>query len=110
MRHITDTEFAKLKEQYPEATHDLVKIELRMGDIVIRTPTEPEWGMFQGQRLSDEQKKLAFPNLLTMCCVFPPKEELAAGLKRWPGITNNIKVLRALQYVSGEADALEGKG
>ena len=110
MRKITDDEFAKLKGEYPESTHELLKIELRMGDIVIRTPSESEYGMFQAQRLDDAQKKLAFPNLLTMCAVFPEKAEVAAALKRFPGLGSNPKIVFALQYVAGERDVLEGKG
>lgn len=110
MRKITDDEFAKLKSEYPESTHELLKIELRMGDIVIRNPTEGEFGMFQAQRLDEGQKKLAFPNLLTMCAVFPDKSEVAVALKRYPGLGSNPKVVRALQFLAGEADALEGKG
>lgn len=110
MRQITDEEFTKLQEQFPASTHELVKISLRMGDIVLRNPTQPEYGTFQALRLDESQKKTAFPNLLTMCCVFPERAELAAALKRWPGIPSNAKVVRALQFIAGEADEIEGKG
>ena len=110
LRKITDEEYKALEAKYPATSHELYKIELRMGDIVLRNPSEGEYSAFQSMRLDDAQKKTAFPNLLMMCAVFPERAELAAAVSRWPGIPSNTKVVRALQYVAGEADALEGKG
>lgn len=110
MRTITDDEFAALSAKYPAPDHEIVKVELRMGDIVLRNPSEAEYGMFQSTRLDDTTRKTAFPNLLVMCAVFPERPELVATLKRYPGIPSNGKVVKALQFIAGEADALEGKG
>lgn len=110
MRKITEEEFKALESTFPAPDYELVRVELRMGDIVLRNPSESEYNMFQAQRLDDQQKKLAFPNLLSMCCVFPSKADLAVALKRQAGIPSNVKVVRALQYLAGEADELAGKG
>jgi hypothetical protein len=110
MRQITQEEWDALVQKYPAPGNELVKLELRMGDLVLRNPSEAEYGAFQGMRLEDSTRRTAFPNLLTMCCVFPEPAELQAAIKRWPGIPSNAKVVRALQFIAGEADELAGKG
>lgn len=110
MREVTEEEWKSLEQKYKAPDFELVRLDLRMGTIVFRNPTEAEYNMFQAQRLSDDQKKLAFPNLMKMCCVFPEGGELGAAMKRFPGLGSNVQVVRALQYLAGEADALAGKG
>ena len=109
MRRIEDAEYQALEGKFAPPDHELIKVELRMGDIVLRNPTEAEYGAFQSMRLEQSTRKTAFPNLLTMCCVFPERAELVAAVKRWPGLASNAKIVHALQYITGEADALEGK-
>ena len=110
MREITGDEMKALEAKYPPPDYELVHVALRMGDIVLRNPTAAEYGAFQAMRLEQSTKKTAFPNLLTMCCVFPERAELVVALARWPGLPSNPKIVNALQYIAGEADALEGKG
>jgi hypothetical protein len=110
MREITQEEMDALSAKYPAPSNELLKVKLRMGDIVLRNPTQSEYGAFHAMRLDESQKKGAFNNLLVTCAVFPSREDLAADIKRWPGIPSNAKIVRALQWIAGEADELEGKG
>lgn len=110
LRKITDEEWAALKTQYPAPGYELIRVELRMGDIVLRNPTETEYSAFASMRLDEAMRKNAFPNLLTMCAVFPAPDALQAAVRRYPGISSNPKIVRALQYIAGEADDLQGKG
>lgn len=110
MRTITDTEWEALQAKLPAPDYELVRVDLRMGTIVLRNPTSAEYGVFQSQRLDDAQKKVAFQNLLTLCCVFPERAELQAAVSRWPGIPSNARVVSGLRYLAGEAEVLEGKG
>lgn len=109
-RALTSEELEALKAKYPEPQFELLTLNLRVGDIVLRNPSEQEYALFTMTISNDSTRATAFPNLLAVCCVFPEASALAALRARYPGLVRNPKVLSGLQMLAGAADELEGKG
>ena len=105
-----DKVVADLRPKFPEPDYELVPLETRAGLFVLRNPSHQEYMMFRKQVGDDTQAHLASPNLFTMTCVYPDRESVGRAIKRWPGMVSQAKVQRALSYLSGMTDELEGKG
>jgi hypothetical protein len=84
-------------------------VEIRAGLFVLRNPSAAEHKMFRTQVLDDETKGIATTNLFVNTCVYPDRQAVSAALARFPGILANPKIQRALAYLSGQSDTLEGK-
>ena len=110
---ISEEQYKDLQKKYPAPANELVKIEgLQPGDIVLRNPAEIEYHQFQTAIWSVEGevgRPAAYRNAMVMQVVFPDQQTLAGWLKRWPGIALHNKVVRAINYLSGQVDSLEGK-
>jgi len=109
---LTDEQWEKLRAQFPEPDHELVRIPVQPGEIVLRNPSEAEYHAHQAAIWGVEGeagRPAAYRNALVMQCVHPDKPTLTAWLKRWPGIALNPKVVRAINYLSGQIETLEGK-
>lgn len=107
----TDEQFESLKSQYPDPS-ELVRVSVQPGEVILRNPSEVEHNVFAVETWGKEGATgypAAYRNALVMQCVFPPKETLLAWLKRWPGMPTSPGVMRAIKYLSGEAETLEGK-
>jgi|ERR1019366_4778202 hypothetical protein len=107
----TDEQYAELLAQYP-APNELVRVSVQPGEVIIRNPSEVEHHAFATETWGKEGATgypVAYRNALIMQCVFPDKGALTAWLKRWPGLPTSAGVMRAIKYLSGEAETLEGK-
>lgn len=107
----TDEQWAELLAAHP-APGELVRVAVQPGEVIIRNPTEPEHFAFANETWGKEGATgypAAYRNALIMQCVFPAKDTLVAWLKRWPGLPTSAGVMRAIKYLSGEAETLEGK-
>ena len=112
MAELTDEQWADLQSKYPPPDFELLRVTTRMGDLVIRNPNEVEHNAFATETWGKEGASgypAAYRNALIMQCVWPSRETLLAGLKRWHGIPTSASVMRAIKYLSGEAETLEGK-
>lgn len=107
----TDEQWAALLAQYPDPA-ELVRVPVQPGEVIIRNPAEAEHHAFTSEtwgKQGTEGYPAAYRNALIMQCVFPSKETLVGWLKRWPGMPTSAGVMRAIKYLSGEAESLEGK-
>jgi hypothetical protein len=104
---LTEEAYAALREKHPECVW--VK-GLQMGDLVLRPQTEAEYHAYSVQFWEKGGEPVAYRNALVQTAVFPDAATVQAWLKRWPGLPSNGKVSRALAYLCGMTDALEGKG
>ena len=110
---LTDEQFQALRATYPEPQHELVRVQTRAGELVIRNPAEPEHHAFTTEtwgKQGTEGYPAAYRNALVMQCVYPDKATLLAALARFPGLPTSAPVMRAIKYLSGEAETLAGKG
>lgn len=108
---IDDDAWAKLQEQFRAPEWELAKVAgLQPGDIVLRNPSELEYRAFVGQVTDEAQKPVALQNLLLVTTVWPDRATMTKWLARWPGLINNGRLVGAMQYLNGSADALAGKG
>jgi hypothetical protein len=106
-----DKVMAELRAKFPEPSHELVPLQLgRCGFFVLRNPTAQEHMFFTKQAIDDSQQALASPNLFAATCVYPDRAEVTSAMARWPGMVRRTEVQKALQYLSGQTDSLEGKG
>jgi hypothetical protein len=105
-----DKVVAELRQKYKEPEYELVPLDLRMGLFVLRNPSHQEFMMYRKQGMDDDQKHLASFNLFAATCVYPDRAELQRAMARWPGLVGSPRVQRALGYLSGTTDDLEGKG
>lgn len=109
---MTDEQWAELQTQFPPPA-ELVRIDVQPGQLVLRNPTEIEFNAHQAAIWGVEGeagRPAAYRNSLVMQCVYPDKPTLLKWLARWPGIALSNRVVRAINYLSGQVDSLEGKG
>lgn len=104
---LTDEQFAELQSKHPECVW--VK-GLQMGDLVLRPQSEIEYHAFSSTFWEKGGEPIAFRNALVQTALFPDTGTVQAWLKRWPGLPSNGKVSRAISFLAGLTDALEGKG
>jgi hypothetical protein len=105
-----DAVMADLRARFPEASYDLVPVQTRPALFVLRNPSHPEHTRFRKEAQSDDMKHVASENLFVATCVYPEREQVTPLLRRYPGLITNGKIQRALAYLSGAVDELEGKG
>jgi hypothetical protein len=110
MAELTDDQFAELQTKYPEPEFRLVRVKVQAGELVLRNPAEVEYHAFSASFWEKGGEPAAFRNALVQTCVYPDRDTLLAWLKRYPGLSSNGKVTRAISYLNGMTDALEGKG
>ena len=108
MATCSDEQLEKMKAEHPDWT--LIRIGVQGGDIVIRNPSEAEHNVFSAQFWEKGGEPVAYRNALVQQCVFPDRSELLKMLSRWPGLPSNGKVAKAITYLSGMTDKLEGEG
>jgi hypothetical protein len=103
-----DEEFAALQVQLPGKR--LARIKTAAGEIVCRQPTRVEHGVFKKVYFDPNvAAAVAYENLLVTTAVAPDRETLSRWLEDYPGISMNVRVVKALKQLSGEADEEEGK-
>ncbi len=101
---------AELRQKYTAPDYELVPLELRMGLFVLRNPTHQEFMLYRKQAMNENEQHLASPNLFASTCIYPDKAALQRAMARWPGMAAAPKVQKALAYLAGTTDDLEGKG
>jgi hypothetical protein len=104
-----DKVMAELRAKYPAPDFELVPLDLRMGLFVLRNPSHAEHMIVKKMAMDEAQQHLAAGNSFAMTCVYPDKAEVARAVQRWPGMVSQPRVQRALAYLSGATDELEGK-
>ena len=106
-----DKVVAELRAKYPEPGYELVPLDLgRIGLFVLRNPTSQEHNFYMKQAIDEGQQAMASPNLFVSTCVYPEKPAVQQAMARWPGFVRRSSVQRAMAYLSGAAEVLEGKG
>jgi hypothetical protein len=104
-----DKVMAELRAKYPAPDFELVPLDLRMGLFVLRNPSHAEHMIAKKMAMNEAEQHLAARNSFVMTCVHPDKVALERAVNRWPGMVSQPKVQRALAYLSGATDELEGK-
>ena len=107
----TDEQFSALQAQYPDPS-ELVRVSVQPGEVIIRNPSVTEHQIFATETWGKDGASgypAAYRNALVIQAVFPDRAVLTAWLNRWPGIPTSAGVMRAIKYLSGEAETLEGK-
>jgi hypothetical protein len=107
---LTDEQFVELQSKYPAPQHALVRVKVQAGELVLRNPAEVEFHAFNASFWEKGGEPTAFRNALVQTCVYPDKATLIAWLARYPGLSNNARVTRAISFLAGMTDSLEGKG
>jgi|SRR5580658_4001144 hypothetical protein len=104
-----DAVLADLRTKFPSPEFELRAVQLRMGLIVLRNPSHAEHQMYKKQILDDDARAVASENHLMMTAVYPDNASMQRLTKRYPGLVSNVKVQRAMAYLSGQTDESEGK-
>lgn len=87
---ITDEQIAKLKADNPGAELHLLTNDETEAEVVVKTPSEPEWRRFRSMSSDDSQRAMALRSLVLACVVRPPMEEFAEMLERKPGLAETF--------------------
>jgi hypothetical protein len=102
---------AELKTKYPEPDYELVPVKMeRVGLLVLRNPSHAEDVMLRKQVSMEGAGGSATENLFVRTCVYPSAAEVQRLVLRYPALVRNEKIQRAMGYLSGQLEALEGKG
>jgi hypothetical protein len=102
-----ETLLAPLRAKYPNAELQLLRIDKRVGPVVLRTPTVVEYTAYTRSLADDNSRHVAGHNLFVSVCVHPANP--GSILERFPGFLHNKSVQRALAYLAGATSESEGK-
>jgi hypothetical protein len=87
---MTDEQIAKLKQAHPDAELSLIKDDNSGAEVVVKTPSEPEWRRFRSMSSDENQRAMALRVLVIACVVQPPPDAFAEMLERKPGLAETF--------------------
>lgn len=100
----------RVRATQPEAMFQLLKAEARIGPVVLRSPTETEFSVWQRALEDETTKQTATRNLFMTLLMYPTPVAMAAALTRLPGYISSKQVQDALKYLTGMGAQAAGKG
>lgn len=98
----------RVRKTQPDAEFQLLRSDPRVGPVVLRSPTEAEFHLWQNMLEDETQKRVATRNLFMTLCVHPPM--VGAFLTKLPGFVASKPVNDALKYLTGMSAQSVGKG
>ena len=98
----------KIRATQPDAQFQLLRTDTRIGPVVLRSPTEAEFALWQRSLDDESTKSVATHNLFVTLCVHPPRG--GTILQKFPGYLLSKPVQGALKYLTGMASDAVGKG
>lgn len=98
----------RVRAAQPDAQFQLLRSDPRVGPVVLRSPTEAEFHLWQTMLEDETTKRTATRNLFMSLCVHPPM--VGTILARLPGYIASKPVQDALKYLTGMGAQAAGKG
>lgn len=97
----------KVRATQPDAQFQLLRTDPRIGPVILRSPTEAEFQLWQRSLDDESTKSTATYNLFVTLCVSPPRG--GTVLQKFPGYLLSKPVQGALKYLTGMASDAVGK-